>query len=60
MQTINLSNRNQIDPIEFTPYTGENVCVNTTIRKGKRIQDIKFFSDVMHYIVTSCRIIFSQ
>ena len=45
MQTINLSNRNQIDPIEFTPYTGENVCVNTTIRKGKRIQDIKFFPD---------------
>jgi hypothetical protein len=45
MQTINLSKRNQIAPIEFTPYIGENVCVNTTIRKGKRIQDIKFFPD---------------
>ena len=45
MKTINLGPRNEILPIEWSPYAGENVVVNTTIRQGKRIQDIRFFED---------------
>jgi len=45
MKTINIGQRNEILPIEWEPYKGENVCVNTTIRQGKRIQDIRFFED---------------
>jgi len=45
MQKINIGKRNEILPIEWKPYTGEDVVVNTTIRKGQRIQDIKFFED---------------
>jgi hypothetical protein len=45
MKTINLRQSREIKPIEFTPYTGEDVIVNTIIRKGKRIQDIKFYED---------------
>lgn len=45
MKTIQIGQVPQIQPIEWTPYEGENVCVNTTIRQGKRIQDIRFFED---------------
>jgi len=45
MKTINLGRHLEIKEIEFTPYKGENVVVNTTIRKGQRIQDIRFFED---------------
>ena len=45
MQTINIGKKNEIEPIEWQQYTGENVCVNTTIRQGKRIQDIRWFED---------------
>ena len=45
METINIGKQNSVLPIEWTPYTGENVVVNTTIRQGKRIKDIRFFED---------------
>ena len=45
MKTINIGQKNEILPIEWEPYKGEDVCVNTTIRQGKRIQDIRFFED---------------
>ena len=45
MKSINIGKRNEILPIEWTPYIGENVCVSTTIRQGKKIQDIRFFED---------------
>ena len=45
MQTIDIGKKNEIKPIEWQQYTGENVCVNTTIRQGKRIQDIRWFED---------------
>ena len=44
MQTINLG-KPEIQPIPWTKYEGENVCVRTTIRQGKKIQDIQFFED---------------
>jgi hypothetical protein len=31
--------RNEIQPIEWTPYTGETVIINTIIRKGKNKRD---------------------
>ena len=34
-----------ITPIEWSKYTGEKVCVKTTIRGGKKIQDWKFYED---------------
>jgi len=45
MKTINLGQRNEIPVIEWEPYTGENVCVNTTIKQGKRFRDIRFYED---------------
>ena len=44
MQTINIGKK-EIEPIIWKKYEGENVIVNTTIRQGKRIQDIRFFED---------------
>ena len=37
----------EILPIEWSSYKGENVIVNITIKKGKRIHDIKFFEDTV-------------
>ena len=45
MKTINLGARNEILPIEFKKYEGEDVVVNTIIRKGQRIQDIQYYED---------------
>ena len=50
MQKINISKRNEILPIEWAPYKGENVIVNVTIRKGQRIQDIEFFADKVNAV----------
>ena len=36
MQVINLG-KQEIQPIEWKKYTGEDVCVNITIKQGKRI-----------------------
>ena len=42
MKTISIGQeRNK--PIEWKQYEGEDVCVNTTIRQGKRIQRHKIF-----------------
>lgn len=45
MKTINLQNRNTIEPIEWEPYTGETIVVRTIIRKGQRIQEKQFYED---------------
>ena len=45
MKTISIGIRNEIKPIEWKPYEGEDVCINMTIRKGERIRDMKFFGD---------------
>jgi len=45
MQKIQIGNRNQIEPIEWKPYTGETVILKTIIRKGERIQETGFFED---------------
>jgi hypothetical protein len=45
MRKINLGNRNVIEPIEWEPYTGETVILNTIIRKGERIQETAYFED---------------
>jgi hypothetical protein len=45
MKTINLSKGNIIEPIEWKPYTGETIVVNTIIRKGQRIRETEYFED---------------
>ena len=50
MKKINIGKRNEILPIEWKPYKGEDVIVNTTIRKGQRIQDIKFYEDQVNAV----------
>ena len=45
MQKITIGQKNEILPIEWKKYEGEDVCINMTIRKGERIPDIKFFED---------------
>ena len=39
-----------ITPIEWSKYTGEKVCVKTTIRGGKKIQDWKFYEDKVNAV----------
>ncbi len=38
MKTISIGRANTIEPIEWKPYEGEDVCINMTIRKGERIK----------------------
>ena len=46
MKKINLGNqRPEIEPIEYKPYEGETIVVNTIIRKGKRIRETAFYED---------------
>ena len=45
MATLSVNKRNEVLPIEFTPYKGEEIIVNTIIRKGKRIQEKVFYED---------------
>ena len=45
MQKITIGQKNEILPIEWKKYEGEDVCINMTIRKGERIPDIRFFED---------------
>jgi len=45
MKKINIGRQNVIEPIDWTPYTGETVVVNTVIRKGQRIQETAFYED---------------
>ena len=35
----------KIEPIEWKPYEGETIVVNTIIRKGKKIQEKAFYKD---------------
>ena len=45
IETMFIGQRNEIIPIEWKKYEGEEVCVNLTIRNGQRIRDMKFFED---------------
>jgi len=45
MKTINLNTNNRLQPIEWSPYKGENVVINTIIRQGKRIQETMYYED---------------
>tara|TARA_B110000503_G_C7092295_1_gene389956 strand:- start:107 stop:856 length:750 start_codon:yes stop_codon:yes gene_type:complete len=45
MKEINLRHRKIIDPIPWTPYTGETVVIKITIRGGQKIQETAFFED---------------
>jgi hypothetical protein len=45
MKEVNLTNRNFVEPIKWTPYTGETVIVKTIIRGGKKIQETKYYED---------------
>ena len=45
VQTFNVNKKNQVLPIEWQKYIGEEIVVNTIIRKGKRIQEKEFYED---------------
>lgn len=45
MKQINIGRKQEIQPIEWKPYEGETVVVNTIIRKGQRIQETAFYED---------------
>ena len=45
VQTFKVNKRNEVTAIEWRQYTGEEVVVNTIIRKGKRIQEKTFYED---------------
>jgi len=45
MSIIKRGTHNNVLPIEWAKYEGEDVCVNVTIRKGKKIKDIQFYKD---------------
>lgn len=45
MKQIKIGQKPTIQPIEWKPYKGETIIVNTIIRKGKRIQETAFYED---------------
>jgi hypothetical protein len=45
MKTIQIGNRNTIEPIAWEPYKGETVIVKTVIKGGKKIQEKEYFED---------------
>ena len=47
MKTIKLNRKNIVEPIEWTPYVGETVIVNTVIRQGKKIQETAYYEDTV-------------
>jgi hypothetical protein len=42
--------RNEIQPIDWTPYTGETVIINTIIRKGKKIKETAYYEDTVRAV----------
>lgn len=45
MKIVNLNRRQEIEPIEWEPYTGETIVVRTIIRGGKKIQETGYYED---------------
>ena len=45
VQTFTVNKRNEVFPIEWEKYEGEEVTVRTIIRGGKRIQEKEFYKD---------------
>lgn len=45
MKVVNIGRKNAVQPIEWTPYKGETITVNTVIRNGKKILETAFYED---------------
>ena len=45
MMELRIGRTNVIKPIEWKPYKGETVVVNTVIRKGKKILETAYYED---------------
>ena len=45
MKEVKIGRKNEIQPIEWAPYQGETVIVNTIIRKGQRIKETAVYED---------------
>lgn len=45
MKEVRIGRTNIIEPIEWKPYEGETVVVNTVIRQGKKIQETAYYED---------------
>lgn len=45
VQTFRVNKNNKVIPIEWQKYTGEEIILNTIIRKGKRIEEKAFYED---------------
>ena len=45
MKVVKLNSSQTIEPIEWEPYTGETIIVNTVIRKGQKIQETAYVED---------------
>ena len=45
MIEVKIGRKNEVEPIEWKPYTGETITLNTIIRKGQRIKETAFVED---------------
>jgi len=45
MENLKIGRKNTIEPIQWQPYKGETIIVNTIIRKGKKITETAFYED---------------
>jgi len=45
MKTININRKPEVEVIDWEPYTGETIVVNTIIRQGKKIQETGYYED---------------
>ena len=45
MKEVKIGRKNDIQPIEWQPYQGETIILNTIIRKGQRIKETAFYED---------------
>ena len=45
LKQIKIGRKNDIQPIEWAPYRGETIILNTIIRKGQRIKETAFYED---------------
>jgi len=45
MKTVRTHRHEEIEPIEWQPYSGETITVRTVIRKGQKILETAFYED---------------
>ena len=53
VQTFRVNKNNKVIPIEWQKYTGEEIILNTIIRKGKRIEEKAFYEDKVKAVPVS-------